>query len=519
MAPPDALSTHGLSKQYGSVVACDGIDLTIAVGEIRALLGENGAGKSTLMRMLYGLARPDHGWMALGGRSHAPRSARDAIDAGMGMVHQELMLVPSLTVAENVVLGNEPRRRGLFDRHAANEATAETASRFGLGIDPRSRVNDLSIGLRQRVEILKILHRDARVLILDEPTAVLDPAERDSLFVVLRKLAAAGRTILFITHKLDEVRMLADRATVLRHGRKVASVEVSGTSSGTLTDDLCRLMIGRSTTPIARVDAPDSDDISKSRPLLAVRNLAVTEPEGRGRVAAVDFTVHAGEIVGIAGVAGNGQRALVEAIAGVRTASAGSIHLCGDDDMLHDVAGTSLAARRRAGLAWIAEDRAGRGLALVASLADNLLIGVRRQADLFPRGVLNRGRARRHVARLLDRFAVKAKDPSQPTNTLSGGNQQKLVAARELDAQPRLLLAEQPSRGIDVAAAATLHDHLRTACNTGAGVLLVSSEIDEILALSHRVLVMRNGRIVGALTFSEATEERIGMLMTGGAAA
>ena len=442
---PPALELRGITKRFpapGSgpgVLANDRVDLTVERGEIRALLGENGAGKTTLMRVLYGLYPPDSGEIRLDGEARRFRSPADAIAAGLGMVHQHFMLFPSLTVAENVVFGREPRRGTLLDRPAAERQVAELAARFGLEVDPRARVADLSVGQRQRVEILKTLFRRARVLILDEPTAVLTPRERDALFEILRRLARGGKTIVFITHKLPEVMALADRATVLRAGRVTATVRVEETSPR----ELCRHMVGRDA-----LEAPEKGRQVAGEAVLQVDDLSVDGVSGRRAVDGVSFVARAGEIVGLAAVAGNGQSELVAALTGLLSVAAGRVRLAG-----RDVTRAPVAARRRLGLAYVPEDTGGIGLALGASIADNLVIGraggarMEHCLELTRCGVLSRSRVRALAARLIERFAIRASSPRQPAGQLSGGSRQKVVLARELSRQPRLLIAEQPTQG------------------------------------------------------------------------
>ncbi len=506
MAGP-AFELAGIVKRFGAVVANDRVDLAVERGEIRALLGENGAGKTTLMRVLYGLEAPDAGEIRIDGRRRTLGSPSDAIRAGLGMVHQHFMLFPSLTAAENVVYGREPRRggwrRGLLDRLEASRRVAELGERYGLPVDPETRLGDLPVGLRQRVEILKALYRRAQTLILDEPTAVLTPAERDALFRVLRQLATEGRTIVFITHRLGEVMALADRATVMRDGRVTATVDVAGTSP----EALCRHMVGRDV-----VLRPARTPKPPGAPMLAVEHLTVRDAAGRRAVGGVTFEVRAGEILGVAGVAGNGQRELAAALAGLLPIESGHVEIRG-----RDVTRANVAERRRAGLAYVPEDTGGVGLALGASIADNLIMTSRR--ELTRRGVLARARARELAARLVERFAVKAPALDATAATLSGGNRQKLVAARELSREPALLIAEQPTQGVDVGVAEAVHRDLLAARAAGRAVLLISAELGELTALADRILVMFEGRIAGEVAGEEADEETLGLLAAGREAA
>ncbi len=517
-AAPPALELCRIVKRFPGVLANDRVDLAVERGEIRALLGENGAGKTTLMRVLYGLYPPDAGEILLDGEVRSFRSPTDAIAAGLGMVHKHFMLFASLTVAENVVFGHEPCRRGLIDRRAAARRVAELGESFHLEVDSQARVADLPVGLRQRVEILKTLYRGARVLILDEPTAVLTPQEAEALFRVLRRLAAEGKTIVFITHKLREVMDLADRATVLRDGRVAATVRVADSSPR----ELCRHMVGRDLMP-----APEKGRRTAGDPVLQVEGLVVgarraggarTEhrraASGRRAVDGVSFVVRAGEIAGIAGVAGNGQSELVSAIAGLREIAGGRVLLAG-----RDVTRASVAARRRAGMAYVPEDTAGVGLALDASIADNLIMGraggAPTEHGLTRRGVLSRAGVQALAARLIERFAIKTGSAEETAAHLSGGNRQKVVVAREVSQSPVLLIAEQPTQGVDVGAAEGLQRELVASRDAGRAVLLVSADLGELMALADRILVMFEGRIAGEVSSSEADEETLGLLAAG----
>lgn len=512
-----AISLRGIVKRFGAVTACDGIDLDVRGGEIVALVGENGAGKSTLMHILHGEIAPDEGSIAVAGQAARFGSPADAIAAGLGMVHQHFMLFPSLTVAENVVFAAEPRRYGFFDRTAAHAVVRELAGRYGLAVDPGARIAALSVGVRQRVEILKLLYRGAQVLILDEPTAVLAPAERAGLFAVLARLRAEGKGIVLITHKLDEVLAVSDRAVVLRAGRVAAEARTSETT----TEALAAAMVGRAPDALPGAlpgglpgalpgAVPDS---RSGEVLLEAVDLHV---DGRGgeAVRGVSLTVRAREIVGIAGVAGNGQSLLVQALVGLGGAAvrSGAVRLCGVD-----VTAAPVAARRAAGLAYVPEDRQHTGLALGASVADNLVMGHHRSHSR--RGLLGR-RALRALARaLLEAFGVQGDRLDRAAATLSGGNQQKLVLARELAHEAAVLVAEQPTRGVDLGTARAVHEALLGYRAAGNGVLLVSADLGELLALADRILVMYEGRILGALDRADADETVLGQLMAGQGAA
>ncbi|OLP61352.1 heme ABC transporter ATP-binding protein [Xaviernesmea oryzae] len=494
------LEATGIVKRFGSLVANDHIDLKVVRGEVHAVMGENGAGKSTLMSILYGMQAPDQGSILLRGQGVRFRSALDAIDHGMGMVHQAFKLFNSLSVWENVVYGREPVRGISLDRRASMAKVADLAERFRLKIDPSARVGDLSVGVRQRVEILKALYRDARILILDEPTAVLTPPERDGLFDVIRTLKADDRTILFVTHKLHEVMAITDSVTVLRHGRVTERMATRETTPA----DIIRAMTGRVVNlTVERAPA------APGALVLDVEGLTIgTGP--KPVVDRLDLKVRGGEIVGIAGVAGNGQTELIEALTGLRRPDAGRVTLAGQDVTQADV-----ATHRAAGLAYVPEDRAVTGTARGASAADNLLMGYQRQQP-FAKGFRLDGKAiAEHARRLIARFGVKIPDETVPVGTLSGGNLQKVVIARELTHQAPLLIAEQPTRGVDVGAIEFIHGELVAERDRGRAILLVSAELSEILALSDRILVMYEGRILADLPAGEADEDRLGLLMAG----
>jgi simple sugar transport system ATP-binding protein len=495
------LETIGVVKRYGALLANDHIDLSVQAGEIHAVMGENGAGKSTLMSLVYGLQKPDEGSIRLRGEEVRFGSALDAIAAGMGMVHQAFKLFNSLTVWENVAFGSEPRRGPFLDARAARREVGALAERHGLAVDPGARVGALSVGVRQRVEILKALYRRARVLILDEPTAVLTPQERDGLFEVMRGLAAEGRTILFVTHKLHEVMAITDRVTVLRDGRVVARLTTRETSAGAIV----RAMTGRNVdTRLNRASAPPG------APLLEVENLVVASGGGRPLVDHASLTARAGEIVGIAGVAGNGQNELVEALVGLRRPDAGEVRIGGV--AIGDV---GVAGHRRAGLAYIPEDRAIVGSALGASATDNLAMGFQRDPPLSRRGLLDHRAMAARARALIAKFTVKIAGERAPAGSLSGGNLQKLVVARELSHGARVLVAEQPTRGVDIGAIEFIHGQLVAERDQGHAVLLISSELSEILALSDRILVMYEGRILAEVPRAEADEASLGLLMAG----
>ncbi|MCX5496674.1 ABC transporter ATP-binding protein [Kaistia dalseonensis] len=495
------LEAIGIVKRYGPLVANDHIDLSVLRGEVHAVMGENGAGKSTLMSILYGMQPPDEGSIILRGAEMHYRSALDAIGAGMGMVHQAFKLFNSLSVWENVVYGMEPTRAGLIDRKKAAADVAALAARYRLLVDPNAIVGKLSVGVRQRVEILKALYRDARVLILDEPTAVLTPQERDGLFDVIRNLTADDRTILFVTHKLHEVMAITDRVTVLRDGRVVERMVTKETSAR----EIIRAMTGRAVN--LKVEKGPSQP---GAVVLAARGLTVGADGGKPVVDHVDLDVRAGEIVGIAGVAGNGQTELIEALTGLRIPDSGTVTLRGKPVTALDV-----ERHRDAGLAYIPEDRATTGTALPASAADNLAMGFQRHAPLSRSGLLDGKAITAHARDLIARFGVKIGSEKLPVKTLSGGNLQKIVVARELSHTAPLLIAEQPTRGVDVGAIEFIHGQLVAERDKGRAVLLVSAELTEIMALADRILVMFDGRILAEVPAAEATEETLGLLMAG----
>jgi general nucleoside transport system ATP-binding protein len=494
---------RGISKRFpGGTLANDAIDLELRQSEILALLGENGAGKSTLMSILYGLLRPDQGEIRLRGQTVRFRSAHDAIRHGLGMVHQHFMLVPTLTVAENLMLGQpSPRAPLLEDRRAVAARITELARRHGLAVDPHSRVESLSVGQQQRVEILKALYRGAEILILDEPTAVLTPQEVDELLAVLRGLAADGRSIVFISHKLDEVLRLADRIAVLRGGRLVATVAAASTDARALG----RLMVGRDLENVVATHAA-----GQREPRLTLRRVEAVDDRGVPALRGIDLVVHAGEIVGIAGVDGNGQRELEEVIAGLRPLRSGRILLAG-----HDVTIAPVSRRLAAGLGHVASDRYGRALLRDFTIADNLVLGRFHRPPFSRAGILDRAAIEEHAGRLAETFGIRAASIDSPAGRLSGGNAQKLVLARALSQAPPVLLVCQPTRGVDVGAIEQVHGELLRRRDAGMAILLISTELDEVLALSDRILVLYEGRIAGERRAGAATADELGLMMGG----
>ena len=492
-----AVALTGIWKRFPGVVANAGAHLTVSSGTIHAVLGENGAGKSTLMNVLAGVYRPDEGEVRVHGRPCRFRNPADALDAGIGMVHQEFRLVPSFTVAENVVLGAAPP---LLRRTAFEAEVASTAARFGLAVEPDRLVWQLSMGERQRVEILKALWRDARILILDEPTAVLTPAEADELGGVLRRMADDGRSVIFISHKLHEVTDFCDEATVLRGGETVAaSLTVADTDSA----QLAGLMVGASPAVTERPPPREPD-----APLLEVSGLSALGDRGNKALRAADITVRSGEIVGVAGVAGNGQRELAEVIVGFRPATAGSVVIDG-----MDLTGATPRQRFRAGLGYVPEDRLGVGLAPRLSVVDNAVLRV--YSDYRRGPFLAADRARAYCQDLVKRFAVRTGALTDPVAGLSGGNLQRLLVGRELDHHPRVVVVAQPTRGLDVQGVKAIQDLLVAERNAGAAVLMISEDLDELLMLADRLLVMQGGRISAEFDPVTSSRQDIGVAMVG----
>jgi ABC-type uncharacterized transport system ATPase subunit len=564
--PSAALALRGVSKRFGAVLVNDDVNLAVAAGGILALVGENGAGKTTAMRIASGFYAPDRGAVEVRGEACRFAGPQDATRRGIGMVHQHFLLVEPMTVTENVVLGAEPGRRWAIDRAGAAARVAALSRDLGLEVDPAARVADLSVGERQRVELLKVLYRQAGIIILDEPTAVLTPSETSRLFAVLARLRDEGRAIVLITHKLPEALNLADEITVLRAGRVVATLPAAATNAA----DLARLMVGRAApaqaaarastmapAPAAPDPAPEatpdpaessarSPAAARSRRLaargavvLAVEGLTVRGAGGRRRLDGVSFSVHAGEILGIAAVEGNGQSELIESLAGLTDpgAAGGSVRLGGTE-----LRGAGPRRRRALGLAHVPEDRQRRGLALDLSVAENAVLGVQDRPPFAvgPRRLwLDRAAIARRAGAIVERFAVRPARLDLPARTLSGGNQQRLVVGREIAAlalpaagspavppatspgppRRRLLLAAQPTRGLDLAGSRLVRGELLALRDGGCAVLLVSADLDELLALADRILVLYRGRVAGELEAAAASPEDLGVLMTGGSAA
>jgi general nucleoside transport system ATP-binding protein len=533
---PPAIEAVDIVKRFGPLVANNRVSLQAFPGEILALVGENGAGKSTLMNVLSGLLQPDEGEIRLKGQAVRFRSPRDAIEHGIGMVHQHFMLIPKLTVAENVVLGHEPSGV-LFDQRAARRKVAELSEAYGLKLDPAERVEALSVGLQQRVEILKILYWGSDILIFDEPTAVLTPQETRELFVVLRELAIRGRAIIFITHKLKEVMAISNRITVMRAGQVVGQLTTAQTSPA----EIASKMIGREVLPeVHKAPAKVGD------PVLEVRDLEVLSDRGVPAVRGLSLEIRGGEIVGIAGVEGNGQTELVEALTGLREAQGGTATVNGiellaqfekngsasrsqshESGRSHRLRGFGESFRRltkpapayvrEAGVSYVPEDRRERGLVLSYSVADNTILGLQSTPQFSQAGILNFGRIQRWARTLVTRFDVRPPKTNVPVGTLSGGNQQKVVLAREFSENPSLLIAAQPTRGLDVGAAQFVHERLVEKRDQGTAILLVSAELDEVMELADRIAVIYEGQIMDVFEAGTANEDEIGLLMTGGA--
>jgi general nucleoside transport system ATP-binding protein len=499
---PSVLELRGITKRFPGIVANDRIDLDLRRGEVHALLGENGAGKSTLMNVVYGIYKPDEGEIRVKDEPVTMHSAQDAIQHGIGMVHQHFMLIPVMTVAENIVLGTEPNAAGVFlDHRAADARVRNLAHAFNFAIDPDARVQDISVGQQQRVEILKALYRRADILILDEPTAVLTPAEANDLFGILRSLTREGMSVIFISHKLHEVLEIADRISVLRRGKLVDTIPREGATEQTLA----RLMVGREV-----VLEIDKEPAKAGETLLEVEGLTVEDDRGLQAVRGVSFNVRAGEIVGIAGVDGNGQTELLEALTGLRRTNGGRATLRGTE-----ITKSKPRDRIEAGLGHIPEDRLRHGIVLEFSLAENLALHDYRHEPNSHLGWLRPHRMVASARELISEFDVRGGTPHSKASELSGGNQQKLVVAREVSRDPSVLIAAQPTRGLDVGAIAFLHSRLVAERDEGRGILLVSLELDEILSLSDRILVMYEGRIVGE--FAPGVDaETLGIAMIGG---
>jgi ABC-type uncharacterized transport system ATPase subunit len=500
-----AVTMRNIVKRFPLVLANDHVNFEVNWGEVHALIGENGAGKSTLMKILYGLQAPDEGEILIDGKPVQFHGPKDAIKLGIGMVHQHFMLIEPLTVTENMVLGSEPTVGPSLNYAAANKKTRKLIEQFGFDINPSSKIEDLPVGLQQQVEILKTLYRDARILIMDEPTAVLTPQETRGLFRFLQEFADAGNAVVFISHKLDEVMEICDRMSVMRDGKMIGTVSREETNQR----QLANMMVGREVILSVQKDPPRPKDVK-----LEVRDAVVRNPlKGRNVVDGVSFSLRAGEILGIAGIEGNGQTELIEGIVGLRTLDAGQVLVSGKN-----MSSSSAKARREAGISHIPEDRNERGLIGTYSTAMNSILGDHYRTPYSgPFGFLNEQVIEQHASRLVKEYDVRPASTSVPAMSYSGGNAQKLIVARELERKPEILIASQPTRGVDIGAIEFIHQQIVRARDAGLAVLLVSADLNEVMSLSDRIIVLYEGRVMGELRQAEATAERLGLLMAGSA--
>ncbi len=495
------LEAKEITKHFPGVLANDHVSIDLRKGEIHALLGENGAGKTTLMNILYGLYKPDSGQVFVNGQPIVIHSPKDSIKAGIGMVHQHFMLIPVFSVAENIMLGDETTHLGVLDIKAVSQRVRELSHQYGLEVDPDAKVGKLSVGAQQRVEIVKTLYRNASILILDEPTAVLTPQETEDLFRIMRQLTVRGVSIIFITHKLKEVLAVADRITVMRAGRVVGTVNPGETNEAKLAS----MMVGREVIlTVQKQPAKPKDEV------LRVEDLHVLDDRGLEVVRGVSFNVHAGEILGIAGVQGNGQTQLAEGLTGLRPIKSGKVIIAGQD-----VSGKPPRPIIETGLAHIPEDRQRHGLVLSYSVADNMVLCNYYLKPFAAGPVIQQDKVDENARRLIKDFDVRTPSPYVPVSKLSGGNQQKVIVARELSRPVKLLIASQPTRGLDVGSIEYIHKEIVAMRDRGIGVLLISAELDEIMALSDRIAVMYQGQIMDIVKADEATKESLGLLMAG----
>ncbi|MGX5860504.1 ABC transporter ATP-binding protein [Streptococcus sanguinis] len=502
MAHENVIEMREITKVFGEFVANDKINLQLRKGEIHALLGENGAGKSTLMNMLAGLLEPTSGEIFVNGKSEKLDSPSQGRALGIGMVHQHFMLVEAFTVAENIILGSEITNKGVLDLKKANADILELSERYGLAVDPTAKVEDISVGAQQRVEILKTLYRGAEILIFDEPTAVLTPAEILELMDIMKTLVKEGKSIILITHKLDEIRAVADRVTVIRRGKSIETVSIEGVSN----KDLAEMMVGRSVSFVTEKEEAKPKDV-----VLQISDLIVNENRGVPAVKELSLDVHAGEIVGVAGIDGNGQSELIQAITGLRKVKSGSIKIKG-----REVVGLSPRKITEMQVSHVPEDRHRDGLVLEMMLSENIALQTYYKEPLSNKGVLNYNQINSYARKLMEEFDVRAASELVPAGALSGGNQQKAIIAREVDRNPDLLIVSQPTRGLDVGAIEYIHKRLISERDKGKAVLVVSFELDEILNLSDRIAVIHDGKIQGIVKPSETNKQELGILMAGG---
>ena len=502
MAHENVIEMREITKIFGEFVANDKINLELRKGEIHALLGENGAGKSTLMNMLAGLLQPTSGEIVVNGKSEKLDSPSKAASLGIGMVHQHFMLVEAFTVAENIILGSEVTNKGVLDLKKANADILELSERYGLAVDPTAKVEDISVGAQQRVEILKTLYRGADILIFDEPTAVLTPAEILELMDIMKTLVKEGKSIILITHKLDEIRAVADRVTVIRRGKSIQTVGIEGATN----KDLAEMMVGRSVSFVTEKEEAQPKEV-----VLKISDLVVNENRGVPAVKELSLDVRAGEIVGIAGIDGNGQSELIQAITGLRKVKSGSIKIKGQE-----VVGLSPRKITEMNVSHVPEDRHRDGLVLEMMLSENIALQTYYKEPLSKNGVLNYNQINSYARKLMEEFDVRAANEIVPASALSGGNQQKAIIAREVDRNPDLLIVSQPTRGLDVGAIEYIHKRLIGERDKGKAVLVVSFELDEILNLSDRIAVIHDGKIQGIVKPSETNKQELGILMAGG---
>ena len=502
MAHENVIEMREITKIFGEFVANDKINLELRKGEIHALLGENGAGKSTLMNMLAGLLEPTSGEIVVNGKSEKLDSPSKAASLGIGMVHQHFMLVEAFTVAENIILGSEVTNKGVLDLKKANADILEVSERYGLAVDPTAKVEDISVGAQQRVEILKTLYRGADILIFDEPTAVLTPAEILELMDIMKTLVKEGKSMILITHKLDEIRAVADRVTVIRRGKSIQTVGIEGATN----KDLAEMMVGRSVSFVTEKEEAQPKEV-----VLAISDLVVNENRGVPAVKELSLDVRAGEIVGIAGIDGNGQSELIQAITGLRKVKSGSIKIKGQE-----VVGLSPRKITEMNVSHVPEDRHRDGLVLEMMLSENIALQTYYKEPLSKNGVLNYNQINSYARKLMEEFDVRAANEIVPASALSGGNQQKAIIAREVDRNPDLLIVSQPTRGLDVGAIEYIHKRLIGERDKGKAVLVVSFELDEILNLSDRIAVIHDGKIQGIVKPSETNKQELGILMAGG---